>query len=188
MSNFFILGGAIAQLLLGSPIAPITELPSQPVIVAQRKTTQNWLETARERYQANDYYAAISGFTEAIKIKPTVEALMERSIAWSRVEEHQRALIDINEAIRKAPKLGKLYVIRGFIYMRLNDRKNAVEDMNKGIYLEPTGTAYMSRGLVFIHFNEIDKARMDLNIAAQESKEAMDMRRYNHIMELLGSI
>jgi tetratricopeptide (TPR) repeat protein len=186
MSQFLLIGGAIAQLLLNTPFGS-TVVP-QPVAITRQSENKDWLEIGSQRYLSNDFYGAIGAYTEGINIKPTVPLLMGRSLAWSKVDHPQRAIADLNSAIALDRNRGILYTMRGTVYMRLNDRENAIRDMNQGVRLTPNGNAYLSRGIMHLNFGNLAAAREDLNTAAQLFKQIKDPYWYNQVMRVLGSI
>ncbi len=188
MSKLLFLGSAIAQLLTNNPatlVVPGIGFMGAPAIVAQQ-TEQHWLEIGSKRYADKDYFGAIGAFTEGLKVRPTVMLLMSRSLAWTKIDNHDRAIADLNGAIAMEPNKGILHTMRGSVYMRLGDKARATRDLSRGIQLQPDGMAYLSRGIMFMNFGDFTAAREDLNIAAQKFKG--DDYFYNQVMKLLASI
>jgi tetratricopeptide (TPR) repeat protein len=48
-------------------------------------------------------------------------------------------------------------------WMKIGDPRRALEDLNKVIELEPTPISFFSRGLVYRHLGEYEKALQDYN-------------------------
>jgi len=77
---------------------------------------------------------------------------------------HEDALNRLNSGIAKAPHLVEAYLVRGELYMELNDFKMALSDFEKAIMISPDEPeAYFLRGLLYVNKGDIDKAVNDFD-------------------------
>ncbi len=63
-------------------------------------------------------------------------AYNNRGNAYNDLGEHQRAIEDLNEAIRLDPKLAMAYNNRGISYGNLGEHQRAIEDYDEALRLE----------------------------------------------------
>lgn len=72
---------------------------------------------------------AIEAYSRVIEVYPDhMPSLMSRADSLRLVNEHSRALIDINHAIDVTPELGEAYRIRALIYLELGKKVDAASD------------------------------------------------------------
>jgi len=77
---------------------------------------------------------------------------------------HKDALNRLNSGIAKAPNLVEAYLVRGELYMELNDVQMALNDFEKAIMIDPNEPeAYFLRGLLYVNKGDIDKAINDFD-------------------------
>lgn len=116
-------------------------------------------ELVTESYQtlqAGDTEAAIAGFSKAIdsrNLSPGVlaNALLNRGLAYQRINEHQLAIGDYTAALRIDAMSGKLRALalynRGLSYQRMQQNTLAMEDFTSALFLDGQFShAYYSRG------------------------------------------
>lgn len=84
-----------------------------------------------------DYAAAISDFSEAIRLNPSEAAYHNgRGLCWNHKQEWDRAVDDFNTAIRLAPTC-RMYNNRGQAWAGKKDYERALADFDEAIRLEP---------------------------------------------------
>ena len=106
--------------------------------------------------QGGDATAAVEAFTQAIEsrsLEPELlaNALLNRGLAWQRLNEHERAIDDYTAAMRLDAMSGKLRALalynRGLSYQKLAQASRAIEDYTSALFLDGQfAHAYYSRG------------------------------------------
>jgi tetratricopeptide (TPR) repeat protein len=93
----------------------------------------------------------------------------KRGIAYSDLEDYERALADFSEAIRNYPNFSNAYNSRAIIY--IDHKKNysaAVSDATAAIRIRPDfDSAYYNRGLAYFSMNSYDAALTDFTRVTQ---------------------
>jgi tetratricopeptide (TPR) repeat protein len=102
-------------------------------------------------------------------------AYVYRAYAYSDLGDQDRALAEINEAIRLDPKLGEAYRRRGSIYYLKRDYDRAIADFEQAVRLDPKISAdglelsYRARAWVFFGKREFDRAISDFDRAIRHA-------------------
>ena len=85
--------------------------------MATKLTAEDLLKRARVNLDRGDYDAAISDYTEAIRLRPNLsQAYQNRGLVYSRKKEHEQAIADYTKAILIDPKYAKAYFNRGLAF------------------------------------------------------------------------
>lgn len=139
-------------------------------------------QSAVEKYDKMQYDAAISDYTEYLKIRPTVAAAwFNRGIAYKQKADaalsqvdYRKAVADFTQAIKLDPKDKDYYLNRAkahsvLLRVDFNPSLNAaIADYSEAIKLDPNfAAAYSGRGQVYEESNQQDLAFADLNRAIQ---------------------
>lgn len=85
-----------------------------------------------------DFAGSIEDCTKAIQLNPQY-GIAYNSRCWARLQLKQdlpAALADCNKAIELAPGYVNAYDSRGQLYMALNDKKQAVRDLEKALSMD----------------------------------------------------
>jgi tetratricopeptide (TPR) repeat protein len=127
---------------------------------------------------------AIAFFTDYIRANPgdphgyTMRAIIRRE----EKKEHDVALEDLNEAIRRDPTSAASYNNRGVARERKKEYDRAIADFDAAIRLDPKSTvAYSNRGLAREAKREYDRAIADFDEAIRlnpKSAEAYNVRAW----------
>lgn len=90
--------------------------------------------------------------------------LMKRGIAYSHVNDYDKALEDFNKSIELNVRYPVAYENRGYIYLLLKNYKLAVSDFKSALEMDPQ-SAYSLRnlGLCFYNLNDYEKGLGYLN-------------------------
>ena len=88
------------------------------------------------------------------------------------LNQDQKAIEDLTEAIRIDPKFAKAYYNRAYIYNELGEYQKSIEDytevIDKASPLDPIiGLVYASRGLAYGELGQKDKADSDRQRACE---------------------
>jgi tetratricopeptide (TPR) repeat protein len=122
-----------------------------------------------------EYSISISYFELAEKIAEDNEIKEEvrrnlaviynnRGLAYSDLNQHEKAIEDFNKAIELDPKSALACNNRGLVYLKLNQHEEAIEDFNTAITLDPNLAAvYYNRGNAYHDLNQHEKAIEDFN-------------------------
>ncbi len=120
-------------------------------------------------FKKNEVDTAISGFSEAIKLKEDhAAAYCNRGGAYFKRGEFSRAKADCNKAIDLDLDFAGAYYLRGIIYVRENRHNHAFNDFDKAVSLKPDfAEAYYNRGVSYIRRHEFDRAFNDFDRAIE---------------------
>jgi len=125
-----------------------------------------YLGRARMLLAAKDTVAAEADIEKALEInKNAVNAyIMRADIAINSDGDFNRALSDIDEAIRLQPRMAGLYINRAYLRYRLDSYTGAMSDYDYALTLEPlNATALFNRGLLLAEVSANDLALADFN-------------------------
>jgi tetratricopeptide (TPR) repeat protein/S1-C subfamily serine protease len=111
-----------------------------------------WLGTVLR--EAGSYRHAIEYYDRAIKIKPRPLLYVLRGMTRRTIEDGQKALDDVNQAIRLQPDLATAYHLRGWVYSDLENYTAAIADLNEALRLQPdSGEIYAAFGSIYAKMN-----------------------------------
>jgi len=96
-----------------------------------------------------------------VKEPTTVE---ETKAAHQILRSNPRRYLDIADGwIRDNPDSHNAYLNRHFAWMQLGEPRRALADTNKAIEIDPNPLLFISRGAVFRHLGEYEKALADFD-------------------------
>jgi tetratricopeptide (TPR) repeat protein/S1-C subfamily serine protease len=112
----------------------------------------DWLGTVLR--EAGSYRHAIEYYDRAIKIKPRPLLYVLRGMTRQTIEDGQKALDDVNQAIRLQPDLAIAYHLRGWVYSDLENYTAAIADLEEALRLQPDrGEIYAALGSIYAKMN-----------------------------------
>ena len=95
-----------------------------------------------------------------------VLAYQERGNAWIKMQEFDKAIFDLNQAIKINSGNPKLYYNRGLAYVGLKNYQQAISDWSQAILLNPQyAPAYQNRGQTYAILQKSDRAIEDFEQA-----------------------
>lgn len=133
-----------------------------------RATT--YFNRARAYYDGGQYSAAISDYSEAIRIYPAKAShWYSRGAVYSEMDQYASAISDYDEAIRLNPSYVNAYLNRGAAHaMGFDDYEKAVEDFSAAIRLEPSnGQAWRNRSIAYRTLGDTERSATDAAEAAR---------------------
>lgn len=125
-----------------------------------------YLGRARLRLAKADTVAAMEDIDKALSLnKNAVNGyLLRADIAIHRNKDYEKALKDMDQAIRLQPKYAGYFINRAYIRYRLDDYFGAMSDYDYALQLDPTNyVAYYNRALLRMEVHDFNKAIQDLS-------------------------
>lgn len=142
-------------------------------------TAKDWFIRGLDAISKQEYYEAITYFTNAIKESSSDEARClsynNRGNSKAMLSQYNEAILDYNEAIKINPLNGNLYNNRGRAKESLKLYLDAIEDYNTAIKLNPNDyTAYNNLGLTKAELRKYDEAIQDFDNAIKINPQFAD--------------
>lgn len=130
--------------------------------------TDGQLKLMEEQYEES-----ITIFTRVIEMEPGfAKALQARAIAYLKTGNNEKAMEDIEAAIRSEPENYRLHYHKGAIHFKNGQLDEAVEAFSRAIDIAPEyAPAYLLRSEAFDKLGEEDAAIVDFNKADVLRKE-----------------
>jgi len=144
--------------------------------------TEGWIS----RSDVIPFEEGIEYFTNELRQNPTARNYVLRGIAWRHKGDADKAISDLNEAIRLDPDYASAYNMRGTAWSQKGDLDKAFKDFNEAIRLNPSDAkVYSNRGIAWCQKGNLDKGISDFNEAIRlDSKEAAP---YNNLAWLYAT-
>jgi len=146
----------IRTLFLASVCTVVLAASAVPAWSAESTPETQLAEQAYKALQAGDAQSAVTDYSQAIDsraLPPDVlaNALLNRGLAYQRLNEHEFAIDDYTAALRIDALSGKVRALalynRGLSYQRLERTSLAMEDYTSALFLDVEFShAYYSRG------------------------------------------
>lgn len=86
-------------------------------------------------HSQEDFRGAVEDFTQVIRLEPTAETYNYRGTAYFWLQEYNKAIEDYQQAIALNPSLAVAYFNRGYAYLELGNKLEAIKDFSKGASL-----------------------------------------------------
>jgi Tfp pilus assembly protein PilF len=195
--SFLLLAIVVAFLLVTSaffdvPLALKTAImstnPSEPT--SRPKTAQDFYTRAIDKFNKQDYQAALTDFTQVITGGlESADAYYNRGVTYAALNNNKAALADFQKALALDPTHAMAYSNRGNVRYQLKDTQGALEDYNQALTFNPTyAKAYYNRGVTYAALNNNKAALADFQKAAdlyqQQGKTSDYQEALNRIKEL----
>jgi len=147
---------SIRTLFLASVCSVVLAASAAPALSAASTPETQLAAEAYKALQAGDAQTAVTDYSQAIDsraLPPDVlaNALLNRGLAYQRLNEHEFAIDDYTAALRIDALSGKVRALalynRGLSYQRLQRNALAMEDFTSALFLDGAFShAYYSRG------------------------------------------
>jgi tetratricopeptide (TPR) repeat protein len=122
--------------------------------------------------QAQDQDRSIRACTEILargnakNPRKRAGAYMNRGTTYALMRDYDRAIADLDQAIRLDTRYSKAYTNRGAVYDKKGDYERAIADLDQAIRLNPKNTdAFGNRGVVYDRKGDYDRAIADYDQA-----------------------
>jgi tetratricopeptide (TPR) repeat protein len=168
--DFFELGQNARGNIQTAPIADLTHFILQPRLSTEM-TYLSLFTMGMARRAAEDWDGAILRFSDALDQKIEPSSSLDQSLVYfyrgfSYLSQNNldRALDDLNQAIKRQPTLAEAYANRVNIYLAKGDYSHALADANQALKLMPGfAMTYNNRGLIYLKTGDYDRAIADFN-------------------------
>ena len=135
-----------------------------------RMSEMNDASTPEEKHRLSN--EAIAHFNKTVRINPYfASAYINRSSVYLSMDDRDRAIKDLGNAIDADPYRAETYAIRGSLYYTRDEKKDQLEyviqDLNITIQLQPNPKNYCLRAWTWLRLEEWEKAKSDF--AAMQS-------------------
>ncbi len=95
-----------------------------------------------------------------------VRAYLERALSWIKLQEYDKAILDLHQALQINPKNPSLYYSRSLAYIGQKNYKQAISDLTAAIKLEPKNVLpYRKRGQTYSLLGQYERAIADFEEA-----------------------
>ena len=162
--------------------------PAKPLAQnSQSVSAETYFFRGNAKYELGQYAAAISNYTQAIRLKPdSADAYNNRGNAKEGLKEYAAAISDYDTAIRLKPDDANAYVYRGLAKRDLKQYEAAIADYDIAILLKPDDAfAYYMRGFAKALLNRTWEAKQDFRTAWGLAEKAGDTSLKADIEETL---
>jgi tetratricopeptide (TPR) repeat protein len=143
--------------------------PLVPAPASAAKADRDWAICSNKNSSDDDSIATCTRVLQrraGLSDKQRATALNNRGISYKNKGEFDRALPDLNEAIRLNPKDGLFFNNRGGAYFGKNDFDAVIRDLDEAIRLGVRNAAvYDGRGTALLHKRAYDRALRDFDAA-----------------------
>jgi tetratricopeptide (TPR) repeat protein len=121
------------------------------LLVCCSKSAESFFEEGEEKFELHKYEAAISSYSEAIRINPKfADAYRRRGHSKSRIGKHKEAIIDFELALKNNPNDYRPLFRKAFSLYILNQHDKAIFEINKLLSINPKySKAYVLRAAVY---------------------------------------
>ncbi len=155
-----------AQVRSAVAIASLTRAEVQQQLQVQPETAQDYYNLGLVAQGQGDFPQAIAYFTAAIDRNGLADYYFARGLALADLGDHQKALVDYNQALDLDPNFSSALYNRGMSYLALQNLPEAVSNFDQAIGLDPEFVAaYYSRGMAYYDLGKVELARQDYNRA-----------------------
>ena len=141
------------------------------VIAANAVPVHAQSQSATRECNGSDGDAAIRACSRLLKLRhwsanERSSILNRRAYVYSTNNDYDRAIRDLDEAIRLNPKFVNLYIGRAVIYNKKGDFDQAIRDFGKAIRLDPKDAGnYVDRAVAYNKKHHYEMAIRDLDEA-----------------------
>jgi len=133
------------------------------LVVSRDKIIRGWLHADQvvPLDQANDFFSMVANNDSG-----NADVYWMRGRLWFYQHDDERALANLNLAIRLEPDQARFYLSRSLVYLRTKRLDRAIEDGEMVIHLDPhSPQGYMVRANAWLAKKEYERASADLDQA-----------------------
>ncbi len=139
---------------------------TKKVIQKKQSSKKNLIEKlllrAYKNLKAGNMSQAVSLYTKVLKLdKSSEEALINRAIAFQKLNEFSKAEKDLLTALKYSKNKGYIYNVLGVLYMKQNKNDKAINFFKKS----KTSESYVNMALIYWKENKIEDVYKNLSNA-----------------------
>ncbi len=137
-------------------------------VVSRDKTIQGWLlrEQVVPLDEAIDYFGQV-----LVRDRRNTDAYWMRARLWLYHGDADRAMANLEQAIRREPDQARFYVTRSLVHLTKERFDLAIADCDRAIQLDPQATrAYVIRASASLARGDLAKCRADLDQALRRDQ------------------
>ena len=138
-------------------------------IEANPKNAKAYYERACIYQNTNMFGHAIKDFTRTLELQPESNAFRRRGISYCMMGDFGKCIEDLTRCVQLEPKDAGAYQWRGYAHDQLNEDKEAIEDLNKSLSIQPEKGAYRTRGCIYVFSGNFKQGIADLNEAIRRN-------------------
>lgn len=130
--------------------------------------------------ERGEHHRAIEYFTQAIQLKPDLDAAyISRASVYNHLGHLDDAIKDCDRAIQLNSTGFAAYVVRGFAYRHRGDYERAIADYGRAIQLQPDSVdTYYNRGVLLYKLGQYEQAIQDFDRAINLRPDDADACSY----------
>ncbi len=133
-------------------------------------------DPASDCQQEEDHDLTIRGCTYFIEVLGRgnkILSLNRRGLAYYRKGEYERAIADLDEAIRLSPNYRNAYNSRAWVLLKAGRLEEAKRDADKAVAFAPTSDNLDTRGHILLALGEVQAALDDFNAALSMNADSI---------------
>jgi tetratricopeptide (TPR) repeat protein len=129
--------------------------------------------------------AAIADFDASLKFAPSSEALTLRGFAYKRKGDPEKAMADLEAAIKLNPKEALAWRVRGATWASKGDYQKAVADYSESIRIDPENPDSLHHRVMLLSCCEVDDIRNGKQ-AIEDATKACEVSGWKSPLYLQG--
>jgi Flp pilus assembly protein TadD len=135
-----------------------------------------FLSQAKSKASSGNWADTVHAADQALEIdKDNLQARWYRAVALGKMADYEKALLDYNILADKAPHNAKVLVGRAGIYIYLGKGKEALDDCNQAIKLDPQEPrAYDFRAAIYLRQLKFTESQSDQNQLRKLNSKEVD--------------
>ena len=153
-----------------------------------RALVETYFNRGNHYYKEEKWDLAVADYTRAIAINPNLaEAYYNRGFIYNKLQKWDLAVADFTQFIRLNPNNADAYINRGLVYEEQQRWDLAVADYTRSLAINPNlARVYINRGLIYSRLGDINKAKGNLQRAAELFLTQGRMGDYLGVITLLS--
>jgi len=144
-------------------------------------------------YDLEQYENAISNYNKAIQLNPNdANTYNGRGLAYYKLEQYKKAISDFKQAIELNLETARIFYFQGNAYKKLREYQKAISSYTRAIETDnywgegSLADAYYKRSLTYKELGNINKARSNLEKAAELYQKKGNEEDHHNAMEKLA--
>ncbi len=143
-------------------IKKTTKRVIQKTQLSKKNLIEELLLKAYKNLKAGNILQAVSLYSKVLKLdKSSEEALINRAIAYQKLNEFSKAEKDLLTALKYSKNKGYIYNVLGVLYMKQNKNDKAINFFKKS----KTSESYVNMALIYWKENKIEDVYKNLSNA-----------------------